>query len=192
MSDKHSVTVWLPRLEQGDPQAAAEIWRRYYNGLVHLARRHLGNAPRRAADEDDVAAEAFEAFIQGVQHGCYPALKDRDGLWRLLAAITACKAKNQIRRECAGKRDARETVGEQALQDLPDPKSPPELEVELAEQYERLLDLLGDKELQRIAQLKCEGLTNQEIADQIGRAAPTVERRLRLIRTYWRQELIPC
>lgn len=65
----------------------------------------------------------------------------------------------------------------------PDPS--PEFAVELAEEYHRLLDALGDDELRRVAVRKVEGYSNQEIADEIRRSVATVERKLRLIRQIW-------
>jgi DNA-directed RNA polymerase specialized sigma24 family protein len=55
----------------------------------------------------------------------------------------------------------------------------------MAESCRRLLDLLGDEQLQRIAVWRLEGHTNQEIADRLGCVVETVERRLRLIRSIW-------
>ena len=58
----------------------------------------------------------------------------------------------------------------------------------VAEQFEHLLDTLPDDELRRIALLKLEGHSNAEIAANIDRSVPTVERRLRLIRDTWHEE----
>jgi ECF sigma factor len=33
-----SVTVWIESLKAGDAQAAEKLWRRYFEGLVRLAR----------------------------------------------------------------------------------------------------------------------------------------------------------
>ena len=46
-----------------------------------------------------------------------------------------------------------------------------------------------DEGLQQIALLKLAAYTNEEIAVRIERSLPTVERRLRLIRAAWKQEL---
>ncbi len=40
-----------------------------------------------------------------------------------------------------------------------------------------------DAELRRIAEMRIHGFSNLEIAESIGRSLPTVERRLRLLRT---------
>jgi hypothetical protein len=46
--------------------AARNLWEAYFNRLVGLARTKLRTAPRRAADEEDVALSAFDSFCCGV------------------------------------------------------------------------------------------------------------------------------
>src|SRR5947208_12423622 len=41
-----SVTQWIDRLKAGDPDAAQELWERYFRRLVGLARKKLHAAPR--------------------------------------------------------------------------------------------------------------------------------------------------
>jgi DNA-directed RNA polymerase specialized sigma24 family protein len=59
----------------------------------------------------------------------------------------------------------------------------------MAEQCRRLLDGLPDEQLRALALAKLEGHTNEEIARQLSVSLRTVERRLRLIRDEWKQEL---
>ena len=58
----------------------------------------------------------------------------------------------------------------------------------MVETTERLLGLLDNEELRRIARMRLEGYQNGEIAEQIGRSLPTVERRLKVIREIWKAE----
>jgi hypothetical protein len=58
---------------------------------------------------------------------------------------------------------------------------------EVAEQWQRALDRLGDDELRRIAILKMEDHTHDEIAATIGPVPRTIERRVQLIRSLWSQ-----
>ena len=67
-----SVTQWIDRLKAGDPDAAQELWERYFRRLVGLARKKLRAAPRRAADEEDVALSAFDSFCRGAEQGRFP------------------------------------------------------------------------------------------------------------------------
>ena len=54
---------------------------------------------------------------------------------------------------------------------------------------QRLLGSLGDTELESVALWKMEGFTNQEIAGKLACGLRSVERKLRLIRTIWAQEI---
>jgi DNA-directed RNA polymerase specialized sigma24 family protein len=58
----------------------------------------------------------------------------------------------------------------------------------VTEQYQQLLARLGDAEFIRVASLKMEGYTNEEIARQLDCTTRTVERRLRIIRGLWEKE----
>src|SRR5207244_8710236 len=110
-----SVTRWLHELVAGDQAAAQELWNRYFQRLVGLARSKLRGAPRRAADEEDVALSAFDSFCRGAEQGRFPRLDDRDNLWRLLLHITACKVSHLIDREFAAKRGGGKVRCETAL-----------------------------------------------------------------------------
>src|SRR3954462_9409304 len=104
MRPEASVTQWIDRLKAGDPDAAQQLWERYFRRLVGLARLKLRNAPRRAADEEDVALSAFDSFCRHAGRGRFPQLLDRDSLWRLLAVLTARKAAHLVRDERRQKR----------------------------------------------------------------------------------------
>ena len=67
----------------------------------------------------------------------------------------------------------------------------PEFAAQVAEQYQRLLDLLGDESLCRVAVWKMEGLTNDEVAEQLGCSRRTVARKLDTIRIIWSEEPTP-
>jgi DNA-directed RNA polymerase specialized sigma24 family protein len=192
MSDA-DVTHWLNLIQTGDPAAAQPLWERYFRRLVGLARARLHALPRKAAaDEEDVALSAFDSFCRGAQAGRFPRLDDRDDLWRLLATITARKAGRLVRAEHRQKRGGGRVQGESALGE-PDAgidaaaaaEPTPEFAAQVTEEYRGLLGRLGDDQLRAIAQWKLEGYTNREIADRLGCAPATVERRLALIRRLW-------
>jgi DNA-directed RNA polymerase specialized sigma24 family protein len=188
------VTHWLKQLEAGDPLAAQRLWERYFERLVALARRHLFSAPRRAADEEDVALSAFDSFFQGVARGRFPQLSDRNDLWRVLVVLTVRKAADLSQRERRLKR------GGAALADVAaiDPdrvagtEPTPELAAQLVEEYQRLLALLDAPALRSVAVWRMEGHTVEEIAGRLGCATRTVERKLRVIRSLWADEEGPA
>src|SRR5205814_5762807 len=56
LSDTGSVSQWIVQLKVGDHAVAQNLWEAYYGQLVQRARQKLlRGAPRRAADESDVA-----------------------------------------------------------------------------------------------------------------------------------------
>ena len=194
-----SVTTWLVRLKEGDPAAAQPLWESYFPRLVGLARKRLQGARRREADEEDVALSAFNSFCRGAAQGRYPQLADRDDLWRLLVVITARKAADLVVRQRRLKQGGGKLRGESALLDPATPhggdieqvvggEPPPEFAAQVAEECRRLLAKLGDEELRAIAVWKMEGYSNEQIAERLGRAQATVERRLRVIRKLWENE----
>jgi DNA-directed RNA polymerase specialized sigma24 family protein len=50
-----------------------------------------------------------------------------------------------------------------------------------------LLDKLGSEELRRLALLRMEGYSREEIGEQFGWSVPTVDRKLKVIRTLWKE-----
>jgi DNA-directed RNA polymerase specialized sigma24 family protein len=192
-SDDDAVTPWLEQLKAGDPAAAAPLWQAYYARLVALARRRLRPVPNAIADEEDVALSAFDSFCRGVDDGRFPKLDDRDDLWRLLFAITTRKARGQVRYETRDKRGGGKVAPASAvgggtvdvLAGAAGREPSPAFAAEVADECRRLLAGLDDEHLRQIAVWKMEGYTNAEIAGKIGRAVPTVERKLALIRLAW-------
>jgi DNA-directed RNA polymerase specialized sigma24 family protein len=94
-----SVTLLIQKLKDGSDDAASQLWRRYFNKLVGLAKQRLGNAPRRIADEEDVAINVFHSLCDGAENGRFERLDDRDELWKLLVAMTRHKTMNQLRHQ---------------------------------------------------------------------------------------------
>ena len=194
MSDS-SVTNWLERLEAGDDFAATKFWNAYFDRLVHLAHGRLQAKHRKVSDAEDIALSAFQSFCRGVENKKFPALSDRHGLWRLLVSITIHKLLHFVRNEKRLKRGGglyQELNGFDSSSDsiaavnqIVSREPSPEFAVEVAEQYEQMMLLLGDEELVQLAKLKLEGFSNEEIAKEVNRATRTVERKLQLIRKIW-------
>jgi RNA polymerase sigma factor (sigma-70 family) len=186
-----SITVLINQLKGGDPQAAQQLWERYYPRLVCLARRMLQDTPRRVADEEDVALSAIARFCRAAEQGQFSQLQDRDDLWQLLAVLTVRSALNQIKREQRHKRHHDCAADQAALEQIIGREPTPEVVAQVTEECQRLLDRLGNSELRLIALYKMEGDTTEEIAAKLGLAPRTIERRLWLIRKTWEQEIPP-
>jgi DNA-directed RNA polymerase specialized sigma24 family protein len=195
MASPRSVTHWIGQLRAGDPVAAQHLWEGYFRRLVGLARGKLQGLPRRAADEEDVALSAFASFCHGVECGRFPQLADRDDLWRLLVTITARKALHLARDEHSQKRGGvvrdEAALGDgagaenAALDEFMGREPTPAFAAQVAEEFQRLLESLGDADLRTIAVSKMEGYTTEEIATKLRRAPRTIERKLDLIRRRW-------
>jgi DNA-directed RNA polymerase specialized sigma24 family protein len=179
-----SVTDWFVALQDGDRDGAQKLWERFSRRLLGLARKRLADAPRRIADEEDVALSAFDSFCRGAEQGCFSHLQDREDLWQLLVVITVRKAIDQRAFEARQKRNGAVDASA-ALDGLLSREPGPELAAMVAEECGRLMGLLGDSELRSIALLKMEGYTDEEIGARLGCARRTVQRRLRLIRQLW-------
>jgi RNA polymerase sigma factor (sigma-70 family) len=187
--DPGSITRLIKRLRDGAPETARALWERFAERLLAVARRHLGGAPRRVADEEDVAVVAFERFLRGAREGRFPRLNDRGDLWAILFTLTARQAAQQARELGRDRRGGGAVRGDSALAgaDPIDDEPGPDEAAAVRDQLSRLLAGLKDDELRQIALARLEGRTNAEIAALIDRSVVTVERRLNLIRETWRQ-----
>src|SRR4051812_50191789 len=97
-SPESSITRCLDRLKQGDRAAAERLWGAYIRRLVGLARAKMRAAPRRAADEEDVALSAFDSFCRRAERGQFARLSDRDDLWQGLGGVPHGQPIGPVRR----------------------------------------------------------------------------------------------
>ena len=194
------VTQWIRQLAEGDELAAQKIWDRYCEQLVRLARKRLGDSPRRVADEEDAALSALHSFFRGSAAGRFPQLGDRHDLWRLLVTITTRKVLAQKRHERRKKRGGGAVRGESAfaagdssgrgggIEQILGKEPTPGFLAQVTDQYERLLDRLPDESLRKITLYRLEGYSSREIAQELDCAPRTVERKLERIREIWQRE----
>jgi RNA polymerase sigma factor (sigma-70 family) len=183
MSSPDPVTLWIAQVKEGEHDAVRQLLERYFGRLVQLARARLGGVPGLAGYDEDVALSAFKSLCLGAERGRFPRLADRGDLWRLLAVLTVRKAIDLQRR-----RKPAEPAGVEALEQILSREPPPELAAEMSDEYRRLLDRLGDPQLQAVALWKVEGYTNEEIARRLGCVVRSVERKLQRIRILWEEE----
>jgi DNA-directed RNA polymerase specialized sigma24 family protein len=190
MNPGDSVTHWIRALKEGDREAARLLWERYCQRLVSLAHDRLRDVRRGAADEEDVALDAFDSFHRGVQAGRFPRLDDRHDLWRVLVAIAVRKAidlrvaEGRARRGGPRRRNFSELTPEE-MTSIFAGEPGPELAAQFADEIRRLMAELDDPSLRSVAAWKLEGYNNAEVATRLGCSVPTVERKLRRIRVIW-------
>lgn len=198
MSSEGSITRWIAEIKDGNSAGARGIWARYFPRLVRLARKQIRGVSRGMADEEDVALSALDSFCRAAREGRYPDLADRDSLWRLLLQMTLNKAMSLARYENRQRRGGGRVRSfshkqvapeEEMLPEFVGKEPTPEFAAMMADECRRLLQKLGDPQLRELAIAKMEGRSNQEIAQRLDCALRTVERRLKLIRDEWKQEL---
>ena len=201
MLSNASVTGWIGQLKAGSSEAAQQLWKRYFPKLVRLARARLGGFRRRAVDEEDVALTAFDSFCRGAASGRFPKLSDRNELWHLLIVITARKVIDVRQHETRQKRGGGAVQGESAFLDavseavskpgieqVVGPEPTPAFAAEVAEQTRRRLEALPDQVLRDVALWKMEGYGVEEIAERLGCSTRTVDRKLDVIRSIWKEK----
>jgi RNA polymerase sigma-70 factor (ECF subfamily) len=182
-----SFTDIMARLQTGDPDAAARVFDRFARRLIELARARLDARLRRKVDPEDVLQSAFKSFFLR-QAGRPYALTDWDGLWGLLACITARKCGRQIAHFKAARRNvAREADRQPASDDsgygweaVGDDPGPFEAAA-LAETVEELHRNLTDRESHILA-LSLQGYAVPEVSAEVGCTERTVYRVLGHIR----------
>jgi DNA-directed RNA polymerase specialized sigma24 family protein len=200
MAVKGSVSGWLDGLKAADPVAVQQLWERYFQRLVRLARKHLQGQRPGLADEEDVALSVFDSFCRGAGAGRFPRLDDRDNLWRLLVVLTARKASHLVRDQSRQKRGGKvvpvpvpaDPSGDQTtLEQILSREPTPEFAAQVADQYQQLVACLSDQTLAAVVSWKMEGYTNEEIAQKLACTPRSVYRKLGIIRGLWEKELLP-
>lgn len=192
----HSVTFWFHQLSLGDQNAAGELWKRFGPALERLSRERFGFAFNAVAGGDDLVQSVFFTLWSGAKAGAFDGVSNRDELWWLLIHLARTKALNLARRNRTQRRGghvnqlgqaaANSHEHDESIDHVPDNReSPPELIVSLRDQLDQALTLLPDDDFRRIALLKLEGHTNEEIADRIGVVKRTIIRKLNLVREKW-------
>ena len=129
-------------------------------------------------DEEDVALSVFGDLFEGAPNAKFPALEDREDLWRLLAKITVRKVADLKKRQRRAKRGGGKVKAESdlgtaegnegALANVPSREPPPEMALLLADEIRCRVGALGDDQFQLVVILKLEGYTNEEIAARLG------------------------
>jgi len=195
-----SVTYWIKELKADNSDAAGELWTRYFQRIVGLARKKLGGVPPRVIDAEDVALSVFNSLCLGAAKGNFSILTDRKDLWRLLVTITHQKTVDKIRRANAAKRGGGNVRGDSVFFTRADEASPgfdgcpsddpdPPFLAMFEDQFQHLLSLLRNDDLRRIALARLEGKTNKEIAGDMEISRRSVERKITLIWEQWEDEL---
>lgn len=185
----------LAQWRAGDEEAAGEIWRRYAERLIALARTRLAKSLMRVLDPEDVVQSAYRSFFVNARSDRY-VLRQSGDLWRLLVAITLHKLHNQFRRHTSRKRAVtREEQGERSggapdLQTILFTRDPsPEQAAMVADEVAMLLGRLRHP-VRHMVELCLQGHSVSEIADATQRHPITVRRNLKGVQQYLRRRCV--
>ena len=181
MADSESSPRLAEGLRGGDPSAAEEVFARYARRLALLAERRLSRRVAARVDGEDVVQSAFRTFFRRCAEGEF-RIDDSADLWRLLATITIRKAQANARRHTAERRDVNaEAAGDGALESALTGDPGPDEAATLVDQIDALLHGLPPL-YARLLDLRLQGRTVAEAAEEMGVSRQTVYRALDLLR----------
>jgi RNA polymerase sigma-70 factor (ECF subfamily) len=179
-SPESSFEELMQRLRAGDEDAAAEVFHRYAQRLIGLARTRLDHLVRQKMDPEEVVQSVYKSFFVRFADGQYD-LKTWDSLWALLTRITVRKCGHRIEYFRAACRDVRHEAAPPAADDSTssweaiarDP-TPAEAAM-LADTVEQLMRLLDGRD-RDIVSLTLQGLPSPAVSAQVGCSERTVRR----------------
>jgi RNA polymerase sigma-70 factor, ECF subfamily len=179
----------MVRLRSGDDAAATEVFNRFANRLIGLARSRIDHLLQAKVDPEDVMQSVYRSFFRRQADGHYD-LANWDGLWGMLTVITLRKCGHSAKHFHAGRRDVRRETSTAANNDklhlefaciARDPT--PSHATRLAETVEQIMSQLDARERDIVA-LSLQGCCVDEISAQVGRTERTVQRVLKRVREH--------
>src|SRR5262245_57011648 len=133
----------IAQFKAGSESAAGELFDRYCEQLMRLARRRIGQRMASRVDPEDVIQSAFRTFFVRVRNDEFTFDGEND-LFKLLVRLTVNKALRQIAYHRAAKRDPGKEAGQgstdhDVLAGLVAHEPSPEVAVAVVEEFERFL-----------------------------------------------------
>ena len=180
MADETPDQELIARFKAGSESAATELFDRYCERLMCLARRRIGQRMASRIDPEDVIQSAFRTYFSRVRNDEFKFEGETD-LFRLLVRLTVNKTLRQIAHHRAAKRDPNKETGQGTGEDdifsqLTAGEPPPEVEVALLDEFERFLNRLQPFD-RKVLELKFHGHTTAEIAGELD----SYERKIRRV-----------
>jgi len=182
MADAHDDLSCFEMFRTGDEAAAKELFDRYVDKVMKLARRHLSRPIAGRVDPEDIAQSVFRTFFHRARNGQFQ-IDEADDLCKLLARITVHKTFRQIAFHKRAKRDTGVESGEpqeMILNRLTNGPSPQEAAA-FVDQLELFFSKIQPVEKQ-ILELRMEGYNNLEIAAKLNISDRKIRRLMERIR----------
>src|SRR5207302_6167773 len=164
----------------GDNDAATQVFNRFANRLIELARRRLDPQIRQKLDPEDVLQSVFRSFFAHQAAGQVKGLESWDNLWAWLVVITMRKCGHRIEYFHTASRDVQREIPAPLAEDdsnedsgtSSDEPTPSEAAM-LTETVEQLMNNLEGRHREILA-LSLQGHTATEISAQLGCTERTV------------------
>lgn len=186
--DQSLVKLW----QAGDQDAARQLFDRYVEQLLALARRRLSQRLAGRVDPEDVVQSVFRTFFGRVKAGQF-TIEDPEDVCKLLARITLHKTLRQVTFHRAAKRDAamEATSGpadeKDRLADVFTREPTPEEANMFLDEMEHFLNRIGPQDRQ-IIEMRMQGYNNLEIAERLGISDRKIRRLMERVRDLAEQE----
>ncbi len=176
MESADSFLMLMDRLRASDRTAAGDLFQRFAERLMGIARVQIAARLRHKVEPEDVVQSVFKSFFLRTDQ---LQLESWDSLWGLLTLITVRKCIKHIEREQAARRDARREVSLTTKNNedwlLVDREPSPEEGAMLAELMEEMLAGF-DADDRAVLEMSLQGHGAIEISARLGRAERTVRR----------------
>ena len=170
MRQEPSFTELIERVRSGDEQAASQLVEEFEPTIRRELRFRLRDSRARLElDSMDISQSVLSNFFVRVVT-CQYDLKEHGDLVKLLVTMTRNKIAEKLRSEHRQRRDSRRTVS--GVENMPLPSSDPTPSRLLA--CKELLQLVRQNlsgEERRLVDLRCQGLSWEEIANSLGGSA---------------------
>lgn len=185
----------LERFRNGDEEAAEELFERFANRLIALARSRISGKLARRVDAEDVVQSVYNSFFRRAKAGEYE-IQRRGDMWRLLASITIHKVLSQAEHYRQQKRSLDKeqsvhlvtggpAVRLEVLARDPSPSDAAAIVEELELVMSQILPLH-----RQILELRLQGWTIPEISEHVRRSERSVRRALQNVREALEKRLV--
>jgi RNA polymerase sigma-70 factor (ECF subfamily) len=172
----------MVHLRDGRNDAAAQLFQRFANRLIVLARKQLDPKILQKVDPEDVMQSVFRSFLARNAAGQLGEFNTWDNLWAILVVMTRRKCGRRTDYFHAARRDVRREAPPNSTEDengsdvgIVDEEPTPHEAAVLAETVELLLSDLQGRQ-REILTLSLQGYTPVEISERLKCTERTVYR----------------
>ena len=170
--------------QAGSESAARDLFDKYCERLMKLAKRRIGQRMASRFDPEDVIQSAFRTFFTRVKNDEF-TFEAEDDLFKLLVRLTVRKTLRRIEHHSAAKRNpnseaAQRTDDVEPFSLIASRAVTPDMEVALIDEFQLFIGDLPELD-RKVIELKIQGYTTVEIAEKVGSYERKVRRVLECI-----------